>query len=114
TGEPDLGEPKAKEKEIVVEVPQPQPAEALLYVLASELNPTDVSAITGVPNCVFDQHDENEHVTGSGGLGLVVELGEAVQAKGRLQVGDVVAIHPGRSERLDPRAGGADPMLTRF
>lgn len=113
TGEPDLGEPKAKEKEIVVEVPRPQPAEALLYVLASELNPTDVSAITGVPSCVFDWHDENEHVTGSGGLGLVVELGEAVQAKGRLQVGDVVAIHPGRCERLDPRVG-ADPILTRF
>ncbi|HET8700917.1 MAG TPA: enoyl-CoA hydratase-related protein, partial [Nitrococcus sp.] len=113
TGDPDLGEPKAKEKEIVVEIPRPAPDEALLYVLASEINSTDVGAITGLSGCVFDRHDEDEHVTGSGGVGLVVELGEAVQAEGRLQVGDVVAIYPGRWERLDPQIG-ADPMFTRF
>ncbi|MCO6441609.1 MAG: enoyl-CoA hydratase/isomerase family protein [Nitrococcus mobilis] len=113
TGEPDQGAPKEKEKEIVVEVPQPKPNEALLYVLASELDRTDVSAITGLPSSVFELHDEDEHVTGSGGLGLVAELGEAVQAEGRLQVGELVAIHPGRRELLDPRTG-AEPMMSRF
>lgn len=113
TGEPELGEPKAQEKEVVVEVTRPKPDEALLYVLASEISFTDVSAITGVPIQVFERHDADEHVTGSGGVGLVVELGESVQAEGRIQVGDVVAIYPGRRELLNPRAD-RDPMGTGF
>ncbi|MDN5871649.1 MAG: enoyl-CoA hydratase-related protein [Nitrococcus sp.] len=113
TGEPDLGEPKEKEKEIVVEVPRPKPNDALLYVLASELSSTDVGVISGHSALAFEQHDDDEHITGSGGLGLVVELGESVQAEGRIQVGELVAIYPGRSELLDPRAG-ADPLSTRF
>lgn len=113
SGAPDLGEPRAKERQVMVEVPQPGPIEALLYVLASELSFNDVWALTGVPVSVFDLHDEDEHVTGSGGLGLVVALGEAVQAEGRIQVGDVVAVYPGRSELLDPQAG-TEPMFTRF
>ncbi|MDN5848291.1 MAG: enoyl-CoA hydratase-related protein [Nitrococcus sp.] len=113
TGEPDLGEPKEKEQEIVVEVPRPKPNDALLYVLASELSSTDVSVITGHSTRAFERHDEDEHITGSGGLGLVVELGESVQAEGRIQVGDLVAIYPGRCELLDPRAT-VDPMSTRF
>ena len=113
TGEPDHGPPRDKEKEIVVEVERPGPNEVLLYVLASPIARTDVAAITGFPRCVFELHDEDEHITGSGGLGLVVELGEAVQAEGRLRLGDVVSVHPGRFELLDPQAG-ADPMRARF
>ncbi len=113
TGEPEHGPPKEQETEIILEVPRPKPNEALLYVLASELNRTDVSTITGLPSSVFDLHDEDEHVTGSGGLGLIAELGEAVQAEGRLQVGELVVIYPGRRELLDPR-DGEEPMMSRF
>ena len=113
TGKPRHGEPAACEQAAVVPVPRPEPNQALLYVLASEMNFNDVWAITGVPISVFDLHDEDVHVTGSGALGMIVGMGEALQAEGRLQLGDVVSVYSGVSDLLDPRAG-EDPMHTRF
>jgi len=113
TGEPDHGLPGEKERERIVPVKRPGPNEVLLYLLASEVNFNDVWAVTGIPISVFDLHDRDCHVTGSGGLGLIAAAGEAVHAEGRLQVGDVVAVYSGRSDLLDP-AAGSDPMFTRF
>ena len=113
TGAAAHGDPAAAEREVVLPVPEPGPNQALVYVLASEVNYNDVWALTGIPVSLFDEHDEDAHVTGSGGVGLVVRLGEALQAQGRLEVGDLVAIYSGVSDLLDPEAG-ADPMFTDF
>jgi len=113
TGAAAHGDPQDAEVEVVVPVPEPGPNQALLYVLASEVNYNDVWALTGIPISLFDEHDEDVHVTGSGGVALVARLGEALQAQGRLNVGDLVAVYSGVSDLLDPEAG-ADPMFTDF
>ncbi len=107
------GEPRRAEIEVVVPVPRPGPNQALLYMLVSEINFNDIWAITGIPVSLFDEHDEDVHVTGSGGIALVAGLGEALQEEGRLGVGELVVVYSGVSELLDPEAG-QDPMYTRF
>ena len=113
TGAAAHGDPADAETEVVVPVPEPGPNQALVYVLASEVNYNDVWALTGIPISLFDEHDEDVHITGSGGVGMVVRMGEALQTQGRLAVGDLVAIYSGVSDVLDPEAG-ADPMFTDF
>ncbi|KAA1058357.1 AMP-binding protein [Azospirillum argentinense] len=113
TGAAAHGDPEQAETEVIIPVPEPGPNQALVYVLASEVNYNDVWALTGIPISLFDEHDEDVHVTGSGGVGMVVRMGEALQAQGRLAVGDLVAVYSGVSDLLDPEAG-ADPMFTDF
>jgi acrylyl-CoA reductase (NADPH)/3-hydroxypropionyl-CoA dehydratase/3-hydroxypropionyl-CoA synthetase len=79
TGAYNHGEPRQAEVEEIVPLPRPGPHQALLYVLASEVNFNDIWAITGIPVSLFDEHDEDVHVTGSGGVGLVAALGESLQ-----------------------------------
>jgi len=113
TGLPNHGNPINRESEEIIRVPQPGPNQALVYVLASEINYNDIWAITGIPISMFDEHDEDIHVTGSGGIGLVVALGEALQNEKRLSIGSIVAIYSGVSDLLNPEAG-VDPMFTDF
>ncbi len=113
TGAYNHGEPRQAEVQEIVPLPRPGPHQALLYVLASEVNYNDIWAITGIPVSLFDEHDEDVHVTGSGGVGLVAALGESLQEEGRLAVGDIVNLYSGVSDLMDPEAGG-DPMATRF
>ncbi|MDJ0894609.1 MAG: AMP-binding protein [Alphaproteobacteria bacterium] len=113
TGAYRHGDPTDAEAETIVPVPEPGPNQALVFVLASEVNYNDIWAITGIPVSLFDEHDEDVHITGSGGVGLIAALGEALQAEGRLKIGDPVAIYSGVSDLLDPEAG-VDPMHTAF
>ena len=113
TGEPRFGMPLKSEVELLVPVEPPQPNEALVYVLASEVNFNDIWALTGVPVSPFDAHEEDVQVTGSGGVALVAALGSEVRREGRLKVGDLVAIYSGQSELLSPLAG-RDPMYAGF
>jgi acrylyl-CoA reductase (NADPH)/3-hydroxypropionyl-CoA dehydratase/3-hydroxypropionyl-CoA synthetase len=113
TGAPDHGLPKDVERQIVVPVDVPGPNEALVYVLASEVNFNDIWAITGIPVSPFDNHDLDWQVTGSGGVGLVAALGSEVKREGRLKVGDLVTIYSGQSDLLSPYAG-QDPMYAGF
>ena len=113
TGAAVHGDPAEAEAQVILPVPRPAPNQVLLYVLASEINFNDIWAITGIPVSLFDEHDEDIHVTGSGGIALVAALGEAVQEEGRLSVGDLVNVYSGVSELLDPQAG-LDPMFTAF
>jgi acrylyl-CoA reductase (NADPH)/3-hydroxypropionyl-CoA dehydratase/3-hydroxypropionyl-CoA synthetase len=113
SGEPRFGEPKASEVELLVPVEAPEPNEALVYVLASEVNFNDIWALTGVPVSPFDAHEEDVQVTGSGGVALVAALGSEARREGRLKVGDLVAIYSGQSELLSPLAG-RDPMYAGF
>jgi acrylyl-CoA reductase (NADPH)/3-hydroxypropionyl-CoA dehydratase/3-hydroxypropionyl-CoA synthetase len=113
TGAPAHGEPKDAERELIVPVGTPGPNEALVYVLASEVNFNDIWAITGIPVSPFDNHDQDWQVTGSGGIALVAALGSEAKREGRLRVGDLVAIYSGQSELLSPFAG-RDPMSADF
>ena len=113
TGAPRFGPPSVAEQELIVPVGEPGPGEALVYVLASEVNFNDIWAITGIPVSSFDNHDLDVQVTGSGGLGLVVSLGSDTKAEGRLKVGDLVAVYSGQSDLLSPLAA-RDPMYADF
>ncbi|HVZ74841.1 MAG TPA: AMP-binding protein [Polyangia bacterium] len=110
TGVPRHGDPAVAEQHRIIPVPAPGPTEALLYMLTSEINFNDIWAITGVPVSPFDSHDEDWHVTGSGGLGLVARIGDEVKREGRLKVGDLVTVFSGQSQLLSPVAG-LDPMF---
>ncbi|QSW97621.1 AMP-binding protein [Haloterrigena alkaliphila] len=113
TGEPAHGDPKDAEVEGIYPVEEPGPNEVLLYVLASEVNFNDIWAITGIPVSQFENHDQDYHITGSGGVALVVEMGEAVRDEGRVGIGDLVTIYSGQSDLLSPRMG-LDPMYAGF
>jgi acrylyl-CoA reductase (NADPH)/3-hydroxypropionyl-CoA dehydratase/3-hydroxypropionyl-CoA synthetase len=113
TGEPRFGEPKTSEVELIVPVEKPQPNEALVYVLASEVNFNDIWALTGIPVSPFDNHELDAQVTGSGGVALVAALGSEARREGRLKVGDLVAVYSGQTELLSPLAG-RDPMYVGF
>lgn len=113
TGAPRHGLPHEVEREIIVPVDTPSPNEALVYVLASEVNFNDIWAITGIPVSPFDNHDQDWQVTGSGGVGLIAALGSEAKAEGRLRVGDLVSIYSGQSELLSPFAA-RDPMSADF
>jgi acrylyl-CoA reductase (NADPH)/3-hydroxypropionyl-CoA dehydratase/3-hydroxypropionyl-CoA synthetase len=87
-GRPLHGDPEVAEKELVFPTPKPRPNEALIYILASEMNFNDIWAITGIPVSPFDARDADVQVTGSGGVGLVAQLGQDLVREGRLSVGD--------------------------
>jgi len=113
TGEPRFGAPLHSEVELIVPVEPPQPNEALVYMLASEVNFNDIWALTGIPVSPFDNHEEDVQVTGSGGVALVAALGSEAKREGRIKVGDLVAVYSGQTELLSPLAG-RDPMYVGF
>ncbi len=112
-GEPEHGDPVVAERQLVFETPTPAASEALVYVLASEVNFNDIWAVTGIPVSPFDARESDVQVTGSGGVGLVVQLGDELIAEGRLSVGHVVTIYSGQSELQSPDQG-LDPMAADF
>jgi len=113
TGAPAHGLPKDAEREIILPVPSPGPNEALVYVLASEVNFNDIWAITGIPVSPFENHDLDYQVTGSGGVALIAAVGSEVKREGRLKVGDLVTVYSGQSDLLSPLAA-RDPMYAGF
>ncbi len=113
TGAPAHGLPKDAEREILLPVPKPGPNEAVVYVLASEVNFNDIWAITGIPVSPFENHDLDYQVTGSGGVALVASIGSELKREGRIKVGDLVTVYSGQSELLSPLAA-RDPMYAGF
>ena len=113
TGDALHGEPEVAEREVVVPVESPGPNEALVYVLASEVNYNDIWAITGIPISQFDSYDVDHQTTGSGGVGLVAAIGSEMKREGRVRVGDLVALYSGQSDLLSPLQG-LDPMFADF
>jgi acrylyl-CoA reductase (NADPH)/3-hydroxypropionyl-CoA dehydratase/3-hydroxypropionyl-CoA synthetase len=114
TGLPRHADPQDSERLRVFPTPQPGPNEALVYILASEVNFNDIWALTGIPVSPFDVRDDDDlQVTGSGGIGLVARLGEELTREGRLAVGQLVTIYSGQSELVSPDQG-LDPMAANF
>jgi acrylyl-CoA reductase (NADPH)/3-hydroxypropionyl-CoA dehydratase/3-hydroxypropionyl-CoA synthetase len=112
-GAPAHADPDEAEKLLVFPTPKPGPNEALVYVLASEMNFNDIWAITGIPVSPFDARDADVQVTGSGGVAMVAQLGAELVREGRLSVGQLVTIYSGQSELLSPDQG-LDPMAADF
>lgn len=113
TGLPLHADPIESERLLVFPTPEPGPNEALVYILASEVNYNDIWALTGIPVSPFDNRDDDVQVTGSGGVGLVARLGAELVREGRLNVGQLVTIYSGQSELLSPDQG-LDPMAADF
>ena len=112
-GKPAHGDPVDAERKLIFATPEPEPNEALVYVLASEMNFNDIWAITGIPVSPFDARDADVQVTGSGGVAMIVRLGSELIAEGRLSIGDMVTVYSGQSELLSPDQG-LDPMAADF
>lgn len=113
TGLPRHADPEVSEQLLVFETPRPGPNDALVYVLVSEVNFNDMWALTGIPVSPFDNRDADLQVTGSGGIGLIVQLGDELLREGRLTVGQLVTVYSGQSELLSPDQG-LDPMAANF
>jgi acrylyl-CoA reductase (NADPH)/3-hydroxypropionyl-CoA dehydratase/3-hydroxypropionyl-CoA synthetase len=112
-GRPAHGEPRDALRRVVTAVPSIGPGEALGYVLHAGLTYNTVFAARGVPISVFDLHDRDLHVPGSGAVVLVAAVGSEVAREGRLRVGELRVLYPGVSDLLSPRAG-EDPMHADF
>jgi acrylyl-CoA reductase (NADPH)/3-hydroxypropionyl-CoA dehydratase/3-hydroxypropionyl-CoA synthetase len=112
-GRPVHAEPRAALHRVRIPVPAIGPNEALGYVLYAGLTYNTVFAARGVPISVFDLHDQDQHVPGSGAVVLVAALGSEVAREGRLKVGELRVLYPGVSDLLSPRAG-EDPMHADF
>ena len=112
-GRPAHGEPGEALRQVVTPVPEIGPAEALGYVLYAGLTYNTIFAARGVPISVFDLHDRDLHVPGSGAVALIAALGSEVAREGRLRVGELRVLYPGVSNLLSPRAG-EDPMHADF
>jgi NADPH:quinone reductase-like Zn-dependent oxidoreductase/enoyl-CoA hydratase/carnithine racemase len=112
-GRPAHGEPRDALRAVRAPVPGLGPDEALGYVLHAGLTYNGVFAARGVPISVFDLHDRDLHVAGSGAVAMVAALGSSVAREGRLRVGELRVLYPGVSNLLSPRAG-EDPMHAEF
>ncbi len=113
SGAPRFGPPATHERELIVPVDRPEPNDALVYMLTSEVNFNDIWALTGIPVSPFDGHENDYQTTGSGGVGLVAALGSEARAEGRLKVGDLVAVYSGTNDLLLP-LGRARPDVRRL
>jgi acrylyl-CoA reductase (NADPH)/3-hydroxypropionyl-CoA dehydratase/3-hydroxypropionyl-CoA synthetase len=112
-GRPAHGEPRDALRRVLTAVPALGPNDALGYVLYAGLTYNTLFAARGVPISVFDLHDRDLHVPGSGAVVVVAALGAEAARQGRLRVGELRVVYPGVSDLLSPRAGD-DPMHADF
>ena len=112
-GRPAHGEPRDALRTVTQPLPPIGPNEALGYVLYAGLTYNTVFAARGVPISVFDLHDRDLHVPGSGAVVVVAAVGAEVAREGRLKIGELRVLYPGVSNLLSPRAG-EDPMHADF
>jgi enoyl-CoA hydratase/carnithine racemase/NADPH:quinone reductase-like Zn-dependent oxidoreductase len=112
-GRPAHDEPRAALHRVTIPVPTPEPDEAIGYVLYAGLTYNTLFAARGVPISVFDLHDRDLHVPGSGAVVLVAALGGETARQARLRTGELRVLYPGVSDLLSPRAG-EDPMHADF
>ena len=103
-GNPD----KAMQLE-VVEVPEIDSHQVLIFVLAAGVNYNGVWAALGKPISPFDVHGAPYHVAGSDAAGIVWKVGEKVK---RFKVGDEVVVHCNQDDGDDEECNGGDPMYS--
>jgi len=112
-GRPFHADPARALQASTAPVPALGPNDALGYVLYAGLTYNTIFAARGVPISVFDLHDRDLHVPGSGAVVVVAAVGSEVAREGRLKIGELRVLYPGVSNLLSPRAG-EDPMHADF
>jgi len=91
-----------------IEVPEPGAFEVVVRVMAAGVNFNNVWAALGKPVSVFRYHpDEDHHIGGSDGSGVVWKVGAGVT---RWKPGDEVVIHCNQASYEDPEVHGLDPL----
>jgi crotonyl-CoA carboxylase/reductase len=91
-----------------IEVPEPGAFEVIVRVMAAGVNFNNVWAALGKPVSVFRYHpDEDHHIGGSDGAGVVWKVGPGVT---RWKPGDEVVLHCNQASYEDPEVHGLDPL----
>ncbi len=109
-----FGDPRTAFAAEELPVPDLQPDQVLIGVMAAGINYNNVWAARGIPiNVIADRQRKGEpwdfHIGGSDASGIVYKVGENVTG---INVGDHVVTHPGYWDANDPQVlAGKDPML---
>jgi len=103
------GEPDQAMQVEVVDVPEIDSHEVLVFVMAAGVNYNGVWAALGTPISVFDVHKADHHIAGSDAAGIVWKVGDKVR---RWKVGDEVVIHCNQDDGDDEECNGGDPMFS--
>jgi len=103
------GEPDQAMQVEIVDVPEIDSHEVLVFVMAAGVNYNGVWAALGTPISVFDVHKAEYHIAGSDAAGIVWKVGDKVR---RWKVGDEVVIHCNQDDGDDEECNGGDPMFS--
>ncbi len=103
------GEPNDAFKVEVVDTPQLDSHEVLVFVMAAGVNYNGVWAALGLPISPFDGHKQPYHIAGSDASGIVWAVGDKVK---RWKIGDEVVIHCNQDDGDDEHCNGGDPMYS--
>jgi crotonyl-CoA carboxylase/reductase len=101
------GEPTKAMQIEVVDVPQLDPHDVLILVMAAGVNYNGCWAALGTPISPFDSHKAEYHIAGSDASGIVWAVGAKVK---RWKVGDEVVVHCNQTDGDDEECNGGDPM----
>ena len=104
------GEPDTAMQLEVVDVPELDSHEVLVFVMAAGVNYNGVWASLGQPISPFDGHKQPFHIAGSDASGIVWAVGDKVK---RWKVGDEVVIHCNQDDGDDEECNGGDPMYSQ-
>jgi crotonyl-CoA carboxylase/reductase len=103
------GEPDSAMQVEVVDTPEIDSHEVLVFVMAAGVNYNGVWASLGTPISPFDVHKAPFHIAGSDASGIVWKVGDKVK---RWKVGDEVVIHCNQDDGDDEECNGGDPMFS--
>ncbi len=103
------GEPNTSFQIEIVDTPQIDSHEVLVFVMAAGVNYNGIWAGLGIPISPFDIHKADYHIAGSDASGIVWAVGEKVT---RWKVGDEVVIHCNQDDGDDEYCNGGDPMYS--
>ena len=101
------GPPETAMQIEVMPVPEIDPDEVLVLVMAAGVNYNGVWAALGTPMSTFDVHKKDYHIVGSDASGVVYKVGSRVK---RFKIGDEVVIHCNQDDGDDEDCNGGDPM----
>jgi len=103
------GPPEEAMQVEVVETPEIDSGEVLVFVMAAGVNYNGVWAGLGKPISPFDVHGAPYHIAGSDASGIVWKVGDKVK---RWKVGDEVVVHCNQDDGDDEECNGGDPMFS--
>ena len=100
------GEPETAMQVEVVDMPELDSRDVLVFVMAAGVNYNGIWASLGTPVSPFDIHKAPFHIAGSDASGIVWAVGEKVR---NWKVGDEVVIHCNQDDGDDEECNGGDP-----